>query len=339
MRTLGTILALLTVAGCGDDSGGGGSDGGTADGGGGGGDGTRGDSPIGPTGEVLHVDGRFLLDTCGQRVVIRGVEQVFGIGIDVGGSWPAMVDEIATTGANAVRVLPNLEQLDVAMVDTILTAITGHDMIIFISPGDRTWFGREDVRTMLGRHEAWLIVDAFQEPDYDDRARWRTEALAAVAEVRGYGYRVPITVLGNQYGRDLPSVLMTGAEIAAADPAGNTILGWQSYWGSSMFYQGEYGMSLTEGIQMAAQQAFPIQSGILNVTDGASETMDYASVMAAAEAGEIGWLWWDWYNPFDFMNNQLTEDGTFAGMNALGTEVVTSDANGIDATARKACRP
>ena len=46
-----------------------------------------------------------------------------GLGIDVDGSWNTLIDEIAASGANAIRVLPNLEQLSVADVDGLLTRI------------------------------------------------------------------------------------------------------------------------------------------------------------------------------------------------------------------------
>src|SRR4029079_12189312 len=104
---------------------------------------------------------------------------------------------------------------------------------------------------------------------------------------------VPLTVIANQFGRDLPSALQHGAEIVAADPLRNTIIGWQAYWGNSQFYQRRYGMSLTQGVQAAAQAALPNQRGIDRVT-APPETMDFGAVMTAAQATSLGWLWWDW---------------------------------------------
>jgi mannan endo-1,4-beta-mannosidase len=285
---------------------------------------------------TLRVDGRYVVDTCGNRLVMRGVEQVFGLGIDVGGSFATLVDEIAKSGANAVRVLPNLEQLSVADVDAILTRIVSHRMVIFLSPGDRSWFARDDVQEMLARHQQWLIVDAFQEPNYDDRTRWQADAIAAIQTVRQEGYTVPITVLANQYGRDLPSLLMHGADVVAADDLGNTILGWQAYWGVGGWYQGEYGLTLGEAVQTAAEQAFPIQAGIDGFADP-GEAMDYVGTMAESQRSALGWLWWDWYNPFGPSNN-LTNDGTASNLTTLGANVVSGDENGL-ASAQKACSP
>ncbi len=292
--------------------------------------------PAQPSAGTLHAEGRYLIDTCGNRLVVRGVEQVFGFGIDVNGSFDTLVDEIAKSGANAVRVLPNLEQLDVAAVDAILTRITQQGMVVFISPGDRSWFARSDVKAMLDKHKAWLIIDAFQEPNYDDRARWKDDAISAIQTIRAQGYTVPVTALANQYGRDLPALLQHGAEVVKADSQSNTILGWQAYWGEGGWYQGEYGMTLTQAVETAAQQPFPIQAGIDGFADP-GEAMDYASTMAESQESQVGWLWWDWYNPFGPSNN-LTVDGTSSNLTVLGNEVVLGNANGLRA-AHKACVP
>ena len=326
-------------AGSGGAGSGGAGSGGAGSGGagsGGAGSGGAGSGGMAGAGVTLRVDGRYLLDTCGNRLVIRGVEQIFGLGIDVGGSFTTLVDEIASTGANAVRVLPNIDQLDVAAVDRILERIVSHDMIFYVSPGDRAWFNQTEVKAMLTRYEPWLVVDAFQEPTYDNRTRWQTDAMGAIAAIRGQGYRVPITVLANQFGRDLPSLVMFGAEVLRADTLTNTVFGWQAYWGQSGWYQGEYMMSLAQGVERAAGMPFPVQAGIDAFAD-ANDPMDYAAVMAAATPGELGWLWWDWYNPFGRRDN-LTTDGTAGGLTDYGRAVVGDAQHGLR-SARKACHP
>jgi hypothetical protein len=113
------------------------------------------------------------------------------------------------------------------------------------------------------------------------------------------------------------------------------VLGWQAYWGKKGYYQGVYGMSLTEGVRRASQQAFPIQIGIDHFADP-NDDMDYQGAMTAAQQNGVGWLWWDWYNPFGRRDN-LTENGTAARLTAVGREVVNTHPAGIRATARKAC--
>ena len=174
-------------------------------------------SPSSPSSaDTLRVQGRQLLDTCGNPVHLRGVEQVFGYGIDVDGSWLTLVDRIAASGANAMRMLPNLDQLSLSDVDAILARAAGHGLIVYLSPGDRSWFLEQDVRKALTRYTPYLVLDAFQEPDYDDPARWEQDATAAVTALRDAGYREPLCVVANLFGRNLRE--RAEALIAIADP-------------------------------------------------------------------------------------------------------------------------
>ena len=285
----------------------------------------------------LQVAGNRVLDGCGNVFVARGVEQFLGEQLPPGNNWVGLIDQIAATGANAVRVIPSTSTLGVSGIDAVLARIGGHGMVAYFTPnGPSDWLGRSDVRTMLAKHERYLILDAYGEPVYDDRTRFRNDAIARVQRVRGWGYRVPLTVLANRYGRDLPSLLQHGQAIVDADPLRNTILGWQAYWGRNGYYQGIYGMSLVQGVQAAANAPFPIQLGLDYVTDPPSQTADYGPAMSEAQARGVGWLWWDWFNPYGRDNN-LTRDGTRANLTATGVTVVESHPASIRNTALKIC--
>jgi hypothetical protein len=299
---------------------------------------------IAPGTGTLQVQGRRLLDTCGNPLVIRGVEETIGIGMEVQGSWNGLVDQIALTNSNAMRFLPDMSQLTLAQIESILARAVSHQLVVFLSVGtsNRAWFAQANVKTMLDKYKKWLVLDALEEVDYDNRTQWQADAIAAVTYFRGQGYTEPLTVIANLSGRDLPSLLSNGPAVVAADPLGRTILGWQAYWGSNGWYQGQYGMTLAQGIDAAAQQAFPIQLGILYYPDwyvfGASVTLDTSGAMAGAQRNGLGWLWWDYYNPFSSENSLSPSNGMASNLNAtFGNAVVNTDANGITATAHKAC--
>jgi hypothetical protein len=290
---------------------------------------------------VLTVSGRHLYDTCGKELVVRGIEEVLGFGFEVNGSLPNVVDEIAKTGANAVRILPDITQLSTSDVDAVVGRAVQNGLVVYISPGDRTWFGRSEVKTLVDKYEPYILLDAFQEPDYDDAARWESDAKAAVELVRSYGYRVPLVTITNQGGRDVVAALHQGANVVAADPLGNTIIGWQAYWGSSNWYQQKYGMSLQEAMKQIDGAPFAIQMGLDDVTDQVNgvETLDYGSLMNDAKSYGIGWLWWDWRLIGDDRTNDLSKDGTYANLSSLGSDVVSGQAAGIAKSSVKACRP
>jgi hypothetical protein len=285
----------------------------------------------------MQVSGNQLLDSCGQVFVVRGVEQILGEQLPVGNDWLGLVDQIAATGANAVRILPGVNTLTVSNVDAILTLVGQKGMIAFVDPlnGD-DWLARADVKTMLKKHESYLILDAYGEPQYNDRNKWRTEAVAALKHFRDLGYTVPLTVTANGFGRDLPSLFEYGDEILAADPLDNAFLGWQAYWGQGGYYQQTYGMSLSQAVSAVVASGLPIQMGLDHITDLPSEAADYGTLMTGAQANGIGWLWWDFYNPYGSENN-LSNNGTAGSLTATGNIVINTHAASIAKTAHLTC--
>lgn len=292
-----------------------------------------------PSYDTLHVAGRQLLDTCGKPFVTRGVEQIFGEQLPQGNDWLGLIHEISDSGVNAVRILVG-ESLGSDDVDALLDVVAEHGMVGYITPygnDNMGWLSRSDVKAVLAKHEKYIIIDAFGEPTFDDRERFLADSIASIQRVRDMGYRVPLTVTANQFGRDLPSLFELGPQIVAADPLGNTVLGWQAYWGSSGYYHQHYGMSFEQALDAIALAPFPIQLGLDRVTDyPSSETADFGALMSATEEHGVGWLWWDWYNPYGNENN-LTENGNVDRLTATGTAVVKTHAASVQKTSKRVC--
>jgi hypothetical protein len=295
--------------------------------------------PAAPAYDTLHVAGRRLLDTCGKPFVTRGVEQIFGEQLPQGNDWLGLIHEISDSGVNAVRILVG-ESLGADDVDALLDVVAEHGMVGYITPygnDNMGWLAREDVKSVLAKHEKYIIIDAFGEPTFDDRERFVNDSIATIARVRSMGYRVPLTVTANQFGRDLPSLFELGPQIVAADPLGNTILGWQAYWGSSGYYHQHYGMSFEQALDAIGQAPFPIQLGLDRVTDfPSSETADFGTLMSATQEHGVGWLWWDWYNPYGNENN-LTENGNVDRLTTTGTTVLETHPASVQNTSKRVC--
>src|SRR6185295_8240756 len=92
---------------------------------------------------TLRTSGRRLLDTCGNAVVIRGVEQILGEQLPPGNNWLGLIDQIAATGANAVRILPSTTTIGLSTIDAALTRVGSYNMIVYLTPmgGGRSWLG------------------------------------------------------------------------------------------------------------------------------------------------------------------------------------------------------
>jgi hypothetical protein len=290
--------------------------------------------------DTLHTSGRRLLDTCGNPFVTRGVEQVFGNQLPQGNDWAGLLEQIAASGVNAVRILAGTDTLSLADVDNLLNVVKEHGMVAYVTPyGDDAmrWLEGQDVRAMLAKHEKYILIDAFGEPTFDDREKFLADSMDALRTVRSWGYRVPLTVTANQFGRDLPSLLEFGEQIIAADPLHNTVLGWQAYWGSNGYYQEHYGMSFEEAVDTIAGAPFPIQLGLDRITDFPSaQTADFATLMTKTREHGVGWLWWDWYNPYGNENN-LTENGSATDLTATGDIVLNSHEASVKNTSQRVC--
>ena len=298
--------------------------------------------PAAAPSDTMRTSGRRLLDACGNVFVTRGVEQIFGNQLPEGNDWLGLLNQIAASGVNAVRILVGSDTLRTSDVDALLNAVAAHNLVAYIAPygsEGQGWLAHADVKAMLDKHKAYILIDAFGEPTFDDRGRFLSEASASLKQLRSLGYTVPLTVTANQFGRDLPSLFDLGPQILAADPLHNTVFGWQAYWSSNGYYQNTYGYSLEEGVAAAAAAPFPVQLGLDRITDFPSDvTADFGTLMNATEANGIGWLWWDWYNPYGNENN-LTQDGTVNNLTATGRTVISTHAASVKNTAHFACRP
>lgn len=299
-------------------------------------------APVAAPSDTMRTSGRRLLDACGNVFVTRGVEQIFGNQLPEGNDWLGLLNQIAASGVNAVRILVGSDTLRTSDVDALLNAVAAHNMVAYVGPygsEGQGWLGHADVKAMLDKHKAYILIDAFGEPTFDDRARFVSEASASLKRIRDMGYTVPLTVTANQFGRDLPSIFELGPQILAADPLHNTVFGWQAYWSTNGYYQNTYGYSLEEGVAAAAAAPFPVQLGLDRITDFPSDvTADFGTLMNETEANGIGWLWWDWYNPYG-NENSLTQDGTANNLTPTGRTVISTHPASVKNTAHFACSP
>jgi mannan endo-1,4-beta-mannosidase len=279
--------------------------------------------------------GRFLYDPCGNKVLVRGIEQMFW-----STSWisPSFVDEIAKSGANTTRILPQISSptpdgkpaMSLAAVESLIKLVIADKMMVDIAVdggSNPDIYLRDDVKALLLKYERYLVIHAKGESTEGSENEWVANAKSVVSKLRAAGYKAPLYLLPITYGRNLPVVLNRGQEVLDSDPLKNIIFGWQAYWGSSNYYQKKFGMTLAQAMAKVAAASFMIQVGLLKETDP-GEYLDYSPVMADAQANGVSWLWWDWR----MSGSNLTTDGTFGHWASDGQQVVVSNANGVQKT-------
>ncbi len=74
----------------------------------------------------MQVRGRHIYSAAGERVILRGVNEMFSISKDPTGSW--VMGEIAKTGANAVRIF-TMTNTPADQLDALITNAVANGMI------------------------------------------------------------------------------------------------------------------------------------------------------------------------------------------------------------------
>ncbi len=75
---------------------------------------------------TMQVRGRHIYSAAGERVILRGVNEMFAISKDPTGSW--LMGEIAKTGANAVRIF-TLANTPAGQLDALISKAIENGMI------------------------------------------------------------------------------------------------------------------------------------------------------------------------------------------------------------------
>ena len=253
---------------------------------------------------VFQTSGRFLLDPCGDTVIIRGVE--------VPVKHKQYLPEIAETGANFVRLLfsipPAKWSTSPADLDTILALTRKLGMAVDIALNNEEHDGSAYVDAaylpVLKKYEDILTLHAQGEGKQATTEEWIADAKSAIDIIRGEGLRCPLYILSNPFGRNPFPVLHHGREIVDYDPLHNILLGVQLYWGyeddgTPGWYINKYGMTDEDAIDSFSLCDFPVVAGINNHDPYGDPWLDYETQLSQCRDKRISWFWWDWYNQYD----------------------------------------
>src|SRR4051794_33199875 len=129
---------------------------------------TPGQTPGVPT--YYHVSGQSLYDSCGERVVVKGIEQFFANPSVFPDGRPIV--HIGYTGANAVRVLPYIglpgepheagwRGMSVAQIEHLIqVGIANHMLVDVALAGGKTVeiYLRPDVKAMLLKYQRYIVI-------------------------------------------------------------------------------------------------------------------------------------------------------------------------------------
>lgn len=254
-----------------------------------------------PPASTMQIEGRHIYTAAGERVVLRGVNEMFSISRDPTGSW-AMA-EIAKTGANSVRIF-TLSDFPAEKLDALIANAVANGMIPIPECHSATgkwerlqlcvdYWTRPDVAAVINRHRKWVLLNIANEAGAtvsadDFLAGYRS----AISQIRAAGIEVPLVIDGAGWGQEYRILLDSWDELNAHDAKQSIIVSAHSYWiGSEPERMAHYRYI----IDKVTREDIPFILGEGPTPSGYDCTASpYRWAMSELDRVEIGWLAWSW---------------------------------------------
>lgn len=307
--------------------------------------------------DFIHTSGKYILGACNDTLFIKGINYApYNWGNNLS---DFTMDEIAQTGANAVRMVwywsnPGASvYYNYAALDSAISKCVQHKMIAIIELHDFTcgedankleygsgWWTNSFVFPILKKYKQSVIVNIANEAL---KVNWTSNPTASLATYKTT-YQNIITKLRNVTGFDFPLMIdapdcgqnadafitnNTAKDLIAHDPLHNVIFSGHAYW---------YGFANNDSAQMAAKinnivnAELPFVLGeIANQQDDVSRcqyNLNYQSLLNYCELQKVSWLAWTWDRD-DCPNRQLTTNGLFANLTSYGSDIVNNSTYGL----------
>ena len=253
----------------------------------------------GVDGDTMYIEGRHLYSAAGEKVVLRGVNEMFVWSNDKTGS--RFIPEIAKTGANCVRLVWTEEYGHKSELMELIERCIDHKMIAMPEPHDATgeWenldicinFWNDPVLIDgIQRNKKWTLVNIGNEVGDGNvtAAQFKTGYKRAIDSLRGWGYTVPLVIDASTWGQNVDVILQTWKEIQAHDPLQNILFSVHSYWSDINNYNRVANVAINEGLPIIIGEG-PSPTAYPNC-----RILDYQTGLDVCGRNEIGWLSWSW---------------------------------------------
>jgi chitodextrinase len=297
---------------------------------------------------TMHVKGRFLYTAAGEKVVLRGVNEMFVYSsTDIRGA--ATLPQIALTGANAVRIVWNTNG-SAANLDALLGNCIANKIIPMVQLDDITgnlgglqtclnYWKRADIVATMTKYKKWVLLNIANEAgdNTPTDAQYQTAYLGAISQLRAVGYTMPLIIDTAGYGQNENYIINNWSALLQSDPQKNCMFSLHPYWAApTAATQARFSTLLTAVVN----NNIPLIIGEGPQQKGwdCTTTIPYSWIMQQCQANGIGWLVWTWGKVQDGTvgcanNFDVTTDGIYGHWsNTWGSDVAINDANSIQKT-------
>lgn len=299
---------------------------------------------------TMNLRGRFLYTAAGERVVLRGVNEMFAHSDDPTGV--RTLPEIARTGANAVRIMTTPDY-SAANLDAVLGNAVSAGMIPIAECHAATgkwerlgecvsYWTRPDIAAVVRRHRRWVLVNIANEAGQKVPAATFVGGYRdAIARIRAAGIDVPLVVDGTDWGKEYRMLLDSWAALNASDPRHAIMVSAHSYWVGTWE---ERKAPYRAIIARVLRDRIPFLLGEGPTSAGWDcKASPYRWAMGELNRADIGWLTWSWgavpngdcraENRYD-----VTDGGRFGRWKSdAGEALMMSDPASVRRTSRRPC--
>jgi mannan endo-1,4-beta-mannosidase len=299
---------------------------------------------------TMQVAGRHLYTAAGERVVLRGFNEMFGFSENPRGT--GIIEEIAKTGANGLRIVTTAKS-DPSDWDVAVSSAVANGMVPMVECHSATgkweqlhlcvdYWLRPDVVATLKKHERWLLLNIANEAgNIVSREDFVSGYTDAIKRLRAAGLRMPLIIDGTKWGQEHDMLLDEADTFTAADPLRNVMVSSHAYWVGT---EDERKAHYTSIIRRTLAENIPFVMGEGPQPAGYDcSASPYQWAMTELNKAEIGWLTWSWgmMPNGDCKQNSafdVTKDGKFGNWKTeFGRMVSIAHPASISRTSRRPC--
>jgi lysophospholipase L1-like esterase/thiol-disulfide isomerase/thioredoxin len=303
-----------------------------------------------PDGTTMKTGGKYVYDACGQKMILRGVNQMTcwtdWIGTPRDGM--PMFSEIAKTGANAVRIVwIYTENTTVDELDRAITNAANYGMIPMIEIHNQTcnwstdamtevlnWWTKPEVVALIKKHQKYLMVNFANEMGTGGTTAesFKAEYSRVISAMRVSGIHTPIVIDSSSCGQDESMIMQTAQSLVASDPDHNLVFSLHIYWTDQNIFR------IVKAMTDANSLNIPMIIGeFANKSVDCSTPILYKDIIKQSEILQIGYFPWSWDHQNACVDHSMTKDAnqSFDTLWGWALEVSVTDPYSIKNTSIK----
>lgn len=298
--------------------------------------------------QTMYVKGRDLYTACGEKVVIRGVNEMFIWSKNKTGS--VILPEIAKTGANGVRLVwttsgavDELDQLiGNCLAQQMIPIPELHDATGDFSklPACLSYWTKPEVLKVIQKYKKWIVVNIANEvgSHNDSDQKYEENYKNAITHLRAAGIDVPLMIDAGSWGNNERYVVNTSESLMAHDPLHNLIFSVHTYWkGDNQKARLDTLISVMKRKNMPL--IFAEGPQLPKSPQDCASVFPYLYMIDRCQQEGIGWMSWSWgaadngdcgspNSVFD-----ITTDGSFGHWaNSFGEDICVKSKSSIQKT-------